>query len=227
MTDRTTKRKLYDLAGADETFRFSPYCWRIKLALAHKNLPFETVPWRFTDKEAIAFADTTKVPVLVDGTHTIADSQAIAEYLETEYSNEASLFGDPPSRALTRFIKAWVEDALHPAIGRLVMPTLVEKLAPQDQAYFRESREGMLKMSFEDLQAAREDNLKAFKRVLNPVRTTLNVQAFLAGSAPSYADHILYGALIWARSASNPRLLDDEPEILAWMDAVLATYGLT
>jgi len=226
MMERTTKRKLYDLAGADENFRFSPYCWRIKLALAHKNLPYETVPWRFTDKEAVAFADSIKVPVLVDGNNTIVDSQAIADYLESEYTNEASLFGDPPSRALTRFIKAWAEDALHPAIGRVVMPELVAKLAPQDQAYFRESREAMVKTSFATLSAAREENVAALKRVLNPVRTTLHVQHFLAGSAPSYADHILYGALRWARMASTPRLLDDEPEILAWMDAVLATYGL-
>jgi glutathione S-transferase len=220
------KRKLYDLAGADPNFRFSPYCWRIKLALAHKNLPYETVPWRFTDKEAVAFADSTKVPVLVDGSRTIADSQAIAEYLETEYSNEASLFGDPPSRALTRFIKAWAEDALQPAIARIVVPELVHKLAPQDQAYFRETREAMFKTSFEELASNREANVAAFKRVLNPVRTTLDAQPFLAGSAPSYADHLLYGALIWARMASTPRLLDDEPKILSWMEAVLATYGL-
>ncbi|MDE1903950.1 MAG: glutathione S-transferase N-terminal domain-containing protein, partial [Alphaproteobacteria bacterium] len=38
--------KLFDLAGADDDRRFSPYCWRVKLALAHKGLPVETVPWR-------------------------------------------------------------------------------------------------------------------------------------------------------------------------------------
>jgi Glutathione S-transferase, N-terminal domain len=34
--------QLYDLAGADLERRFSPYCWRIKLALMHKGLPFDT-----------------------------------------------------------------------------------------------------------------------------------------------------------------------------------------
>ena len=33
---------LYDLAGADEHRRFSPYCWRTKMALAHKGLAFTT-----------------------------------------------------------------------------------------------------------------------------------------------------------------------------------------
>jgi hypothetical protein len=31
--------QLYDLAGAESERRFSPYCWRIKLALMHKGLP--------------------------------------------------------------------------------------------------------------------------------------------------------------------------------------------
>ena len=45
---------LYDLAGAEADRRFSPFCWRIRMALAHKELPVETVAWRFTEKEALA-----------------------------------------------------------------------------------------------------------------------------------------------------------------------------
>ena len=48
--------KLYDLAAADEERRFSPYCWRIKMALAHKELDVETIPLRFVEKDAIAFS---------------------------------------------------------------------------------------------------------------------------------------------------------------------------
>ena len=32
---------LWDLAGAEDDRRFSPYCWRVKMALAHKGLEFE------------------------------------------------------------------------------------------------------------------------------------------------------------------------------------------
>ncbi|HXJ10454.1 MAG TPA: glutathione S-transferase N-terminal domain-containing protein, partial [Burkholderiales bacterium] len=46
--------KLYDLAAAEDDRRFSPYCWRAKMALKHKGLEFETIPWRFTDKDVIA-----------------------------------------------------------------------------------------------------------------------------------------------------------------------------
>ncbi len=42
-------KKLYELAGADENRKFSPYCWRALMALAHKGLEVESQPWHFTE----------------------------------------------------------------------------------------------------------------------------------------------------------------------------------
>jgi glutathione S-transferase len=86
------ERKLFELCGTDPDRRFSPYCWRIRMALAHKGLDTETVPWRFTQSEAIAFANSKTVPVLVDGDQTVADSWAIAEYLDRAYPDRPALF---------------------------------------------------------------------------------------------------------------------------------------
>jgi hypothetical protein len=72
--------QLYDLAGAEPERRFSPYCWRVKLALARKGLAVETIPWRFTDKGVIAFSGQGRVPVLVDGDRVVSDSWAIATH---------------------------------------------------------------------------------------------------------------------------------------------------
>ena len=60
-------RELYELVGSDPQRRFSPYCWRARMALAHKGLDATPVPWRFTETERLAFANHDKVPVLVDG----------------------------------------------------------------------------------------------------------------------------------------------------------------
>ena len=57
--------KLYDLAGAEDARRFSPPCWRVKMALKHLGLQAEEIPWRFTEKEAISFSGQKLVPVLV------------------------------------------------------------------------------------------------------------------------------------------------------------------
>jgi len=44
------------------------------MALAHKGLEVETIPWHFTEKSAIAFAGSERVPVIVDGTCAVKDS---------------------------------------------------------------------------------------------------------------------------------------------------------
>ena len=219
-------RLLYDLAAADESVRFSPFCWRTKLALAHKNLNYKTVPWRMTDKEAIAFSGQDKVPVLVDGSHVVADSHSIAEYLEEAYPNEASLYGEAPARALTYFIKSWADTVLHPAIARIIVPDIYERLAEQDKAYFRSTREARIGHSFEALHARRAEAVIAFQAVLQPLHATLEAQKFIAGDAPSYADHIVFGALQWARLMSSTNLLEANDPLASWMDAVLETYGL-
>ena len=78
--------QLYDLAGAELERRFSPYCWRVKLALMHKALPFDTIPWRFTDKDMIAFSGQGqgqgRVPVIRDGEPCLRDNSGA----ETELS---------------------------------------------------------------------------------------------------------------------------------------------
>ena len=104
--------QLYDLAGVELERRFSPYCWRIKLALMHKGLPFDTIPWRFTDKDAIALSGQGRVPELIDRDHVIFDSWTIANYLEGAYPDRASLFRGRGGRAVTRFVNAWADVTL-------------------------------------------------------------------------------------------------------------------
>ena len=43
-------KKLYELAGADENRRFSPYSWQARMELAHKGLEVECLTWYFTEK---------------------------------------------------------------------------------------------------------------------------------------------------------------------------------
>jgi glutathione S-transferase len=92
--------------------RFSPCCWRTKLALMHKGLPFDTIPWRFNEKNAIAFSGQDRVPVLRDGDQVVSDSWTIAIYLEDAYPDRPSLFRGDGSRAVTRFVNAWADAVL-------------------------------------------------------------------------------------------------------------------
>ena len=51
------KLKLWELAGKEEGRVFSPYAWRVRLVLAHKGIEFETVPWRYSQKDLIKPSD--------------------------------------------------------------------------------------------------------------------------------------------------------------------------
>lgn len=215
---------LYDLAGADPDLRFSPYCWRTRFALAHKGLPVETVPWRFTDREAIAFSGQAKVPVIRDGARTVFDSWAIAEYLEEQVPTP-TLFGGPTGRAHALFLNSWADAVLVGGIVRFIVRDLVDIIDPKDRDYFRSSREARFGKSLEDVQAGREGRLAAFRDLLLPIRLVLRRQEWLGGAAPSYADHIVAGTLMWPRCASRFELLEANDPVALWQDRVLDLYG--
>jgi hypothetical protein len=137
----TQERVLYDLAGAEPERRFSPYCWRTRMALAHKGLSVRTVPWRFTDKDVIAFSGQGRVPVLVDGETTVHDSWTIAVYLEEHYPDRPSLFHGPAATAVTRFVNSWGDRVLLPMVATLVVRDILDHLHEKDREYFRTSRE--------------------------------------------------------------------------------------
>jgi glutathione S-transferase len=216
--------RLYDLAGADPNLRFSPYCWRTKFALAHKGLAVETIPWRFTEKDVIAFSGSERVPVLVDGEKTIFDSWTIACYLDDAYPDRPSLFGDAAARAPTRFLNSWADTVLNAGIIPFVLLDIFGKLHPKDRDYFRTSREKRFGMSMEAYGAEREKRLPAFRQSLTPLRTTLAAQPFLAGERPAYADYIVFGGFQWARCISSFALLAPDDPVFAWRERMLDAF---
>jgi glutathione S-transferase len=216
--------ELYDLAGAEEDRRFSPFCWRIRLALAHKGLPVTTIPWRFTEKERIAPSRQGRVPVLVDDGRWIADSWAIANHLEDEYPERPSLFGGPLGRALSRFYNNWTDAVLQPGLIRFTLVDILRHIHEKDREYFRRSREERFRQTLEAVVAGREQLLAAFREGLAPLRLTLEAQPFLAGSAPLYADYIVFGAFQWVRCISDfPMLAADDP-IASWRGRMLDLF---
>src|SRR5271170_2549653 len=181
--------KLYDPAGAELERRFSPYCWRSKMALMHKGLPFDTIPWRFTDKDVIAFSGQGRVPVLLDGDRVVSDSWTIATYLDDAYPDRPSLFGGEGGRAATRFVNAWADGVLVGGLVRLIVTDIFARLADKDRAYFRETREKRLGAKLETVTADRDTNVLEFRKALEPIRTVLGAQPYLGGAAPAYADY--------------------------------------
>ena len=216
--------KLYDLAGAEPERRFSPYCWRIKMALAHKGLPFDTTPWRFSDKDMIAFSGQGRVPVLVDGDRVVFDSWTIATYLEDTYSDRPSLFGGESGRSVTRFVNAWADGVLVGAIARLTVTDILAHVHEKDRAYFRKTREERFGAPLESIVADRDTNVVGFRKSLEPMRTVLGAQPYLGGTAPAYADFAVFGCFQWARCISSFSLLLEDDPVWAWRDRLLSAF---
>jgi len=215
---------MYDLAGADPDLRFSPYCWRTRMALAHKGLAVETIPWRFTEKDVIAFSGQERVPVIRDGDRVVSDSWAIAEYLEDAYPDRPSLFGGAGGRAHARFVNAWADGVMLPGIARLIVRDLLDVVDARDRGYFRQSREARFGRTLEAVQEGREGRLAEFQASLLPVRLVLGRQTWLGGGAPSYADHILFGTLQWPWCASSFELLAADDPIAGWRERMFDLF---
>ena len=171
---------LYDLAGVEADRRFSPFCWRTRMALAHKGLEVETVPWRFTEKDRLPQPNGGRVPVIVDGSQVVHDSSAIAEYLENRYPDRPSLFPGEAGHALTRFIQNWTETVLQPGLIGFVVLDIHRHIGPEDQAYFRQSREERFGRKLEEVVKDRDARLPAFRESLTPLRRTVERQNFSA-----------------------------------------------
>lgn len=211
---------LYELAGADPALVFSPYCWRIRLALAHKGLDIKKIPWCFTQSEAIGFSGQGKVPVIVDGERVVHDSWAIAEYLDATYPERPSLLGGPAGAAHARFINGWTDGVVNPGIGRLVVRDILDVLDPAHQPYFRSSRERAFGMTLEQVVEDRDMRVVDWRRQLGPVRTVLRAQPWLGGAAPDYADYILAGTLMWPHCTSHFALLEADDTVAEWFGRV-------
>ena len=216
--------QLFELVGTDTDRPFSPYCWRTRMALAHKGLDTTSIPWRFTEREAILQHKSEKVPVLIDGEHTVSDSWAIANYLEDTYPDRPSLFGGTGGRAMGRMLNLWGDTVVIAGIFPMIIADIHAHLRPVDQAYFRESREARFGKTLEEVAADRDTRVAGFRKTLDPMRLTLKTQAFLGGDAPNYADHIVFGGFQWARAISPFQLLAPEDAVYAWRERMLDAF---
>jgi glutathione S-transferase len=216
--------KLFELVGEDEARPFSPYCWRTRMALAHKGLTAESVPWRFTEKATIAPHGSEKVPVMLDGDKPVADSWVIANYLEDTYPDRPSLFGGEGGRAMARMLNWWGDIAVVGGIFPMIVADIPNKLAEVDAAYFRQSREARFGKPLEQVTAARDQAVTPFRKSLDPLRLTLKSQPFLGGERPNYADYIVFGGFQWARVVSPFRLLEESDPVYAWRERLFDAF---
>jgi glutathione S-transferase len=83
-----------------------PYCARIRIVLAEKGLPYETVVVDLDDRPAWIYEKNPlgKVPVLEEDDFVLPESAVIMEYLDERYPEPPLWPADPAERAAGRLL---------------------------------------------------------------------------------------------------------------------------
>ncbi len=190
--------KLYNYFRSSASFR-------VRIALALKQLPFDYVPVHLLKgehkkPEFAALSADTFVPVLDDGGHQLSQSLAIIEYLDEVYPEPPLLPADPLGRARVRALALSVACDIHPLNNLRVLKYLVRELKVSEDdknAWYRHwCREGLL----------------AFERQL--VRG--DAARYCVGDTPSLADCCLVPQVFNARRFEVS--LDEMPRVRAIFD---------
>ncbi len=215
----------YELVGRDTARPFSPHCWKIAMALAHKGLDRSSLATRFLDVPNVEGGVSKTVPVIRDGDRVVADSFAIALYLDEAYPERPALFAGDGGKAMARFIERWSQLTIHPYVTTAALLDIHAMQDDENAAYFRSSREQRFGKPLEAVTAGRDAGLAGFRSALEPLRSMLGYQPFIGGASPLFADYIVFGALQWARITSPYRLLDDNDVVAQWFERCLDLHG--
>ena len=115
----------------------SPFSRKVRIALNEKGLEFEMEVERFWERrdDFLTLNPAGTVPVLVETEGpTLADSQAICEYLEEAYPKRPLIGESPAARAETRRLVAWFDQKFHREVSEhLLREKLLKRFTGQGQ----------------------------------------------------------------------------------------------
>ena len=206
---------LYDLACSNNR-RPSPFCWRVKYALAHKGLEFTTVPLKFTDIEPQFNGRYKTVPTINDNGYLINGSDHIVNYLNKAYPQNPLLVEDLGKSQLSFLDDSQPNTILGNLFGIYALD-IFKILHPEDRMYFRASREQELDCTLENFVINRDLALQSLRQDLNPLRKRLSTSQFLSGITPNYTDYIAISAVLWILSVSTLPLLEPNDRLINWI----------
>ena len=229
-------------------FRHSAFCEKVRLVLAVKRLAYTVVEVTPGLGQLALFrlSGQRQVPVLVDGSEVIADSSAIALYLEAHHPSPALLPVDPGERARVLLLEDWADTAL--AAGcRLALVQAAATDPVLRSALLPDSTPGPLRQLVSNLPSevmgsvgeAFDSMLGAGERQrllanLEQLAVLADAQPYLVGSSLSLADVAVaaqLGLLLFPASSGAPLAgcgvsgIADHPllqPLFSWRDRILA-----
>jgi glutathione S-transferase len=210
----------------------SPFCLKARICLQLKDVPFRRVTVTVRRRRELKRLNPLgKVPVLVHGTDVVVDSSAIARYLETRYPTPALIPTEPAARAYAALVEEWADEALYFLVtafkwlnpanraaartntvteleAGILRPLVARRLFRYVAKRYRLS--GYTAASLPDLEARMRENLATLEGLLAG-------KPYLLGRSPTLADVAAFAQLEWMQRYAEAHLLDDVPDVRAWM----------
>jgi glutathione S-transferase len=228
-------------------FRHSAFCEKVRLVLAAKGLAYSVVEVSpgVGQFELVRLSGQRQVPVLVDGSEVIADSTAIAHFLETKQPDPALLPADAALKAQVLLLEDWADTALA-AGARLALvqaaaadPVLRGGLLPDATPAPLRSLVGALPSGvLSGLgQVIDHGGMEQLRANLNQLCVLVRQQPYLVGARLSLADLAVVAQLslvLFPASAGAPLAgrgvpgLADDPQLAplwAWRDRIGTQVG--
>ncbi len=232
-------------------FRHSAFCEKVRLVLAAKGVDYSVVEVTpgVGQLELFRLSGQRQVPVLVDGSEVIADSTAIAQYLEVLHPLPPLLPADPEQRAQVLLLEDWADTALASGVRAALLqalagdPVLRAGLLP-------EATPGPLRQLLSSLPGAVMHGMgdavtgligtqerRQLQTNLEQLATLTGGRAYLVGDQLSLADLAVVAQLsllLFPASAGAPLAghgisgLADHPllqPLFSWRDGILAQLG--
>ncbi|KAF9568709.1 hypothetical protein CPC08DRAFT_702313 [Agrocybe pediades] len=209
----------YDITSDLPGIAWSLNTWKTRLTLNYKGLPYKTEWVEFHEIERRSKelgikptgkrpdgSDYYSLPAIHDpatGTY-LADSLAIAKYLDATYPETPRIFPDGTDGLQEAFGHAWSSclTSMYALIGPVILPHLSEA----SQNYVRNAQEKLFGAKFEDIVPKGERAVQAwqtFKDSLERVdgwfAETDNRGPFIMGDKVSWGDILVGSSLIWIK----------------------------
>jgi glutathione S-transferase len=196
-------------------FELSHYCEKIRLILDYKGLEYRKVEVTpgLGQLDLYQMSGQRQVPVLKDGVNVIADSTAIAHYLDKAYPNKPILPADPSQRALCLILEEWADESIGPN-GRKVMlgafnqnPDFRTAALPANTPDFLKTLVGSVPAELLDVigmgMGLSADTLKAAQETLEQALESLSVllsdRPYLVTDHPTLADFAVAGLSMYIK----------------------------
>ena len=216
--------QLYELAGKND-LRFSPPCWNVKLCLLYKNIQFETIAVKFSEKDKISFSNQQLVPVLKHQKGFVSDSWNIINWLDNNFDGP-KLFINETSKNFSYFLYLWTSRQLLPILFKIIAHEIPNILEGDDLDYYLNTREKLIKGPITKFKPVIPNTIKKFRNLINPMRSLIKKNGFISGTSPGIEDFIFFGNFKWVYTSSSCKLLESEDEIYEWYKKLHKTFNI-